>query len=993
MSLNTDGTIKNNEGIVLSGGESTYQFKYNSSRESEAPVIQDLILARKDRLLQIAKAADSVNARKDIFTNAVYTEWKESDYKTNMASTIHGYVKGFEADSQIYKVKVEETLLYKLEYAYTGSNPNVIEVQNPVSLSGYADGYFTQVQGKEFLWEGDFEYTLKNADDGIVKIELKVEDYYGNATSSFTYYVNKDTKITSGDFLILSMNRLETYSPYESDEGGLYDLWSSSSTNDNQTSEGLFKVSNTVFWISDMSDSYLANYQTKTRNYTYLDECEYEVRWSDSKEGLSSAYNTSGRITASDSKIDYLRANGIEKPDYALCGYTITSLDRDKDYYIQVLEYDQADNCRVCEGVKYKSAKIISSEYDGFNFTCSVQPNNNLPDNYTEKYQLWYAYANYNGEKKYKKADVFDTSNISCTITDSFYDDKLEFVIQNLVYYDVEFFNQQIGGYHQQYISAISPVCEVTVGSQLTEASLGLSAPSVTLSSSGPNTGLYTLKFMVDINNYDKLYVINDISQPGDAVSNLFESDSNVLEFKVDVDLLYGETYNYTIVAVKGNSKQTISGTVDTSSVSYNKAPVIDVSYFTLTYNGDYLLLNTPKSILSIPEAKMKCYYAEVSYGSPWYDSYAPSDAGYGINVTKNNKITESEIRSFESLSVSYYSQTDKSKIKIPVKELKNKTYLICLDVTDDSNNNVCSSAVYLDKGNFYEKHDLTISDTYIYYAPYKTKPTEYYHSANFRGTLKYYDESTDKLQTVFDNVIIEFPKDSVSSSSTKYKAFYDSTRFNGQYLPSYTKTNGYYNKFYKYYSHGNSAARLMSFNGLGTMQYYPLTDDYGAIIKGYVSDGHSHTSYYAQNSVPSYFYASGSLFSNAGVTCNSKEMSEGLQAALLYFMKDNTVTGLTGEDEITVKIDKPCLIQTMVSSVDWTAVGQQESKDAVALWEQHTFEDNIQNIQVIRPASEGTADLKLYRIDKSSIPSGMYYCVIAHFADGTSAISSVHQR
>ena len=991
LSLNTDGTIKNDDGIVLSGGESTYQFKYNSSRESEAPVIHDLILARKDRLLQIAKDA-SVDAREDIFTDKFYTEWTESDYLTNMASTIYGYIKGFEANSLIYKVKVEETLLYKVE------NTIVTEIEKPLTLSGYAEGSFSQVQGEKSLWEGDFKYTLQNADDGIVKIELTIEDYYGNGTS-YTYYVNKDTKITSGDFLILSQNSLLVYGSESLNKSTTNDndalkLWQNLNSDSSLDVDQLYNGFNSIFWISDLQDNYYTPYGSK---YTYLDEFEYEVRWSDSKEGLIEDYNTSGRLTASDSTFYYLLWRSKTSlpwyPTHAQNGYKIESLDPDKDYYIQILAYDQSDGCRVCEGVKYKSVKIISSEFDGTNFTCSVQPNNDLPDNYTEKYQLWYAYADNYGEKKYRKAGLFNTSNISCSITDSFYDDKLEFVIQTLVYYDAEFYDQNIEGWEQKYISAISPVCKVTVDSQLTEeASLGVSEPSVTLSSSGPNTGLYTLKFTVDNNNYDKLYVISDISQPGDAVSNLFESDSNVLEFKVDADLLYGETYNYTIVAVKGNSKQTISATVDTSSVSYNKAPVIDVSYFTLTYNGDYLLLNTPKSKSSINEANMKCYYTEVSYGSPWYDSYAESHADYGINVTKNNKITESDIRSFESLPVTYYSQTDKSKIKIPVKELKNKTYLICLDVTDESNNNVCSSAVYLYRGYFYERHDLTIDDAYIYYAPYQTKP-EYYHSANFRGTLKYYNESTDKLQTVFDNVIIEFPKENVSSGSTKYKAFYNSTRFDGQYVPSSTKTNGNYNKFYKYYSHGNSAARLMSFNGLGTMQYYPLTDDYGAIIQGYVSDGHSHTSYYAQNSVPSYFYASGSTFSNAGVTCNSKEMSEGLQAALLYFMKDNTVTGLTGEDEITVKIDKPCLIQTMVSSVDWTAVGQQESKDAVALWEQHTFEDNIQNIQVIRPATEGTADLKLYRIDKSAIPSGMYYCVIAHFADGTSAISSVHQK
>ncbi|MBR0486405.1 MAG: hypothetical protein IJJ70_01690 [Treponema sp.] len=616
FSLNTEESIKNNEGIVLSGGEYTYQFKYNSTRESEAPLIQDLILARKDRFLQTAKSV-LADERTDIYTDKVYTDWTEDDYKTNLANTIHGYVKGFEADSQIYKVKVEETLIHKVE-PY-GSIFKVTEIENPVTLTGYAESSFFQVPGKQFLWEGDFVYTLQNADDGIEKIVLTIEDYYGNGTS-YTYYVNKDTETSPHDFLILSLNNLIRYgtATKKSTYNEPYYLYNyiNSSTLDG---DNLFNLSNTIFWISDLAkDNYLTDYQTGHYMDAYLNDREYEVRWSDTKEGLYKNYYTSGRLTPADSIFDTIYYEGDVYPSYVHGGYKIELLEPDKDYFIQVLEYDLVDSYTVVEGVKYKSVKIISSDFDGNNFTCAVQPNNNLPDNYTEKYQLWYAYADYNGEKKYKKADVFDTSNISCTITDSFYNDKLEFVIQSLVYYDAEFFDQQIGGYQQRYISAVSPVSEVKIDAQLTESdSLGLSAPYVSLSSSGSNTGLYTLKFTVEDNNYDKLYVISDISQPGDAVSNLFESGTNVLEFKVDVDLLYEETYYYKLVAVKGNSKQTILANVETSSVSYNKAPEIDVSYFTLTYNGDYLLLNTPKSKSSINEANMKCYYAEAGYGSP----------------------------------------------------------------------------------------------------------------------------------------------------------------------------------------------------------------------------------------------------------------------------------------------------------------------------------------------------------------------------------------
>lgn len=118
------------------------------------------------------------------------------------------------------------------------------------------------------------------------------------------------------------------------------------------------------------------------------------------------------------------------------------------------------------------------------------------------------------------------------------------------------------------------------------------------------------------------------------------------------------------------------------------------------------------------------------------------------------------------------------------------------------------------------------------------------------------------------------------------------------------------------------------------------------------------------------------------GSTKNSFWYNQLITSRPLYFynplLKCDLKNLVEGNTIMTVLCDQPALIQLVTSTRNYGA----NASD----WVTYCGGGGILNEEVVKTTTN-------YRVDDSAVPSGNYYVVIVHFADGTTAISKVHQK
>ena len=984
VSVNTDGSVVDLNGVT-SKNIYTAKYRINSNREKQPPIVENTYFAStKENLLKAKNGENTVLSDKD------WHDWIEKDdaYYTNHASKVHLYVKGTDENSQLYKIRVTESQYLILEEGY--KNPTLLSI--PQVIEKYAEGEFNSIgMGK---WEGDFVYLLESSKDGIVKLDFFVEDYNCNSTYLNTYWINKDTVFTksTGDIFALSEKSITAY--------GTSTLYTKNSSADNilgninygdirETS--VKSVKNTIFWFANLSDMWYVDEGDRAYSSSYGYDFEYEVKWSTDREELekNDCY-TSGRLKRDDCLVNYTAQNtgAFDSSSNLQFFYTIPYLDETKDYYLKIIAYDQADNSRSLYGVKLKAPELIKADFDGDILNVTLNSSDCLLPGYTQKYYVYYSKNNYDGLifSSAKLADGSSDGSYEPTFSvripsDNFYNgqNKVEFFVKSLIEYDISAYNQSLGGYKQYYSSQVNKYA-TEKNNLIVDNSIKLPEVSTSFKSKGLMSGKYDLIVNVDENDFDNLYIQCDKQTTGDKQYSGFSKGSKSLNTVVDVDVLYNQIYTILLIGEKnGKIKTSDPLFVDTSDILYNKVPVFDASYFTIDGTGDYLILNAPESKAEINDSSIKCYYCEYSYSginNDLYNSYDHSDANYAIKLSEQDTLTKERIKTFTVLPAYYYSNTDKTKVKIPIRTLPNKDYVICLEATDVFGNTNSSAIIYFKKSKFSTLTQPVIDNDSI------TMPdsSKIYHS---NATLQVYDVNNKVWKKVFGDVPVYT---GTTKSTEKQQLVYSEIPNSKGVEPVTTKNDSYYNKFYKFYYHSNS--------GLATSYYWndrlkhPVTDDYGALLSHEDGTNTITCSQYSQTVTPYYFYASGSSFSIT--SCIAKELKEGLGALFEYYT--STFDGNISEKDVVLYVDQPVLVQTLVSDNNWTDKSVSADMNAV-LWDQHVYEEDVKNTKILTPSKIGDSEQLLYTVDISDIPSGKYYVIVAHFADGTSAVSEVRIR
>ncbi|MBQ0051919.1 MAG: hypothetical protein KBT11_07635 [Treponema sp.] len=982
VKINSNGTVMSYDGVYMDGEGFSWQYRLNSKRENQPPEVRKIILAKNS--INIQKAKDDGTGG---FIEKPYSdEWTADDYKANHTNKVHIYAKAYDGDSQPYRIKVKETLIRKW------NSDQLIE--NSVSTEKYSAGKFSKVSNEEGVWEGEFVYNFDCEDDGIVKLEVAVEDFHGNPTN-FVYYVNKDTQIITRSVFTQSENGVQAIGSSRSYSN--YNEAYYADRNCYSDIDYMYKFGNAVYFDVKASDSYLCGNDANSRAYSYVNDFEYEIRWSETKEGLESdTCHTSGRMTSSQAMVKYV-ISGSKTYTHCCIGYIIPDLDRNKSYYLKAIAFDEADSEYVVYSYKPKAPEIVESVYgnDG-SLKVVVNPVTDLPEGSTVSYEICYS------SRSGFEAETFNGS--SFTLDSLKYQDsesnEVKFSVRAVISYKLEKYDQDFWGFAQKYGGQFS--LQSTAAKGITpdvDATIEVEEPSVSIASAGPNTGFHNLTFTVQDNDFDKLYVVLDAVERNDQTGFVFERGAKRLTAPISTNMLYeNDSYLCKIIGEKGGKINSREFKINTTGVAFNVPPKINTEYFTIDTHGDFMIVNAPVSKVNIDESKIICYCVPFDSNSGLYNSLGYSNAAYGADISANGKIDVATIKSHKKIPVSYYSNSDKTKIKVPIKELPNLDYLMCFDITDDFGNNVCASAFYLLKSAFKDEgHNVEIDASRIGTGSTLSTIALEHIREDAQGNASNY--------VVFDNALMYPSRSNITTSNQRNCQIYKSEL---PVNPTSYKNNTLHrdsDDFFKVYIHTTSNTMTSFSNGL---LYWPTLDEYGAFMKnerGY--NDPRFCSQYEQTVTPRYIYMKGSEFANNQyytTSCTYKEMKEGLSAAFLYFTKHPDVTDLTGTDEIVLNIDQPCLIQTLVSDYDWTEqtdsdyslnkyTAEKKAGIYAMQWEMHTLDENIKQPKVLRPTTPGTAELMLYRIPVSDVPRGKYYAVVAHFADGTSAISSVRQK
>jgi len=108
------------------------------------------------------------------------------------------------------------------------------------------------------------------------------------------------------------------------------------------------------------------------------------------------------------------------------------------------------------------------------------------------------------------------------------------------------------------------------------------------------------------------------------------------------------------------------------------------------------------------------------------------------------------------------------------------------------------------------------------------------------------------------------------------------------------------------------------------------------------------------------------------------------------YYYSSTTpskIYGLEWNDAsiLLVYADAPVFMETLYSDND---LGTDPK-----YWCRHVFESNKINRLILKPTTDGTNAIFAYDSKYNEIPKGKYYCVVAHYADGTSLMSDVKYK
>lgn len=164
-----------------------YTYRINSSQDIYSPIFLENENAETtfDRYglcleKEVLNFENGQKEKKEI-NNKDLNDWEESDYYNHhLNDSIFISAKGTDIGSGIKALLIKETLLHYSD----GVEATIPSAENEIGVFSFNKGNF---------YECSFEYELFNK-EGLIKLEIKLVDYFGNTSEAQNYFVINNTK-------------------------------------------------------------------------------------------------------------------------------------------------------------------------------------------------------------------------------------------------------------------------------------------------------------------------------------------------------------------------------------------------------------------------------------------------------------------------------------------------------------------------------------------------------------------------------------------------------------------------------------------------------------------------------------------------------------------------------------------------------------------------------------------------------------------------------
>lgn len=974
--------LTNTEGGRLSSEDYSWEFKINNLTDRDAPEIADFRVYKSRYLMEKGKS----------FTEKNWRAWSTEDQILNHAGIIHIYCKGYDKDSEITSINITETMVANSR-AHTESEREYYE--SKIDSNYYystTNDCFKKLEGSiysEALITYEFQTEYEN---GIVELTIDVLDSFNNK-ATYCYYIAKDTTP-------LTSYILEATDYYKSNEATPFIYGYSNKYNDSEINS----FSNRIY-------NYLHDFNIQ---YLYVDRESIMSKQSDSLIKIDWGYeennytNSTEFISCGELKSKYSNDDSYYmKNEFPF--FELKDIDSTKNIYYKTTVQLPCGREIYAYGIKAAAPQLLDVKYEDYNLVVktNISPDVSFDENYDCVYKLWYKHAD---DSEYKKVDILDLSSGIITIKKS---DLHNYSCSDNCSLDVDFYIQSVLKYFKsnkdnyntnqyQYMHGqISQKYTVSKNGSVASAPDLLKYNKVSFESVGSGTGLQKCTMTILENSNDKNWIETITKVGGEKEIYSFDS-SGVCTFYIDTDVVYNKVWQFALGnSLNGSSTLNSFGINFTTqcNIKYNVPPKFVLDYYGIDSERQYFTCKVPTTGnskgMKISGGKVNVkvwYYKLTGYSDPLYSSYGYYNISLASTLKKSKLLTDSDIRSFNLLTVSYTPSTDKY-LKIPISDFEDTSstnpYLFCFEVEDYDGNIACEPCFYFINSvvlspSYDIRNSLTTVAKASNYSEIDYVVGESLSTASF-GFLHSFDTSANKWVEEFSSKYFERRK---LPEYSKY-------RYCLAYQPAYAKSSNL-NRFLMFTRKGTN---IGTGDGAYSKEAYKI-DENGAVlsVKNTQSPYNTldvpvcnmqETSVYA----PVYYY--GGFTSDN--TCAKKILSYGVNAAFIYYQKQiaagNAVPLLTGEDEVFIEHDWPVFVQVLTSKINWDEHVDNENT-RVASWELHAKKSEKINPKVLGSTLNGKSTLySCYSIDKSKIPSGNYYVVVTYFADGTSAITDVRKN
>ncbi len=865
------------------------------------------------------------------------------------------YLKGGDVGSGVKKVVVKETLVQvKGEWSWEDSDIDC----------GQSDAYteFTNAAGSVDSKEIVFNHKFLSSQDGLIKLDIYFVDKNDNYSEPKTVFAVRDTVVGDGNIVVIGYVPDATMEDETEGRGYYYRL-----KNEPAFKKPSYGSRTSYYWDeTELSDCDVRFYINPSsikddwcRTGMYNEKLDCLVSWSTDKSKLDSseAHSTGHfaikshastsetlvtipRNTIDSSQITYVKitvtdsvGNKVEKCTEIPASDVLNYAYLEKDYMTTVLKYSfiskNKEYSNLKENVKY--AFFYSFEDDKFKYEYKGEK---------RRYYKLHSWNNYNSDLTGSLGNL--SSGTGLYSGESFYDtglDRLQlYVIVEKTEDDGSKLFSPVSKLHDVfYYDTSSTIAAPSVSKLLVKADESLThTVSVGVTSTA---GYKSLRAVV--NNED---------------SYVFEPDNNEVSFKISTSNLFsGDSrcdWAFELVAVNNDDsvvKTTVTIKADNSNLHSD------------SLIKDNIPPNVPSKVSPgyiITENKVPRYTfrLKMDYKGSSLLIAPPVDYESGVQVPGSfnfyyaswnddwtyRKPNDSELAQMNKQTINFVNSDD--FFSIPVKHLVGD-YMFCIEAEDRAGNRIVQPLkAELDDSKFY-KYSRS-SD--VHYGWHR-KNVMHKYSGDY---VLHYDGDTYNWAN--------------TSSSLNHAAFekYNSEEKTWELLSN--KDNDSMEAVSLKYSSSDKP--------LATGPIKLKSADTDCFIRYFIYFEPFNISWptdYDYNVCGPFYYYTGRA---------SESLHSGSECALdECAVKDVNVLS----NGVQIYCDEPALVHTIYSSEN---LGNEMEK-----WLSFTYDHQEKGVTQI--AGSYSTSPYYYAAPKADIPSGSYYVVIVHFADGTSMMSDVKRR